>query len=197
MAQEVTVLMWGQGYPGLDRIPYYGGLDDMVEGISGNLPGEYMVHVLVSSCGKEGVVYRPKKNVLVYGSPAIPFAAGEDYAPFYLPLGRECDKFTAETLDSGVWALKNILPEVIDGSETPVVSHVHDYSSGPLGRDLKKCGVPFVYHVHLSIDRRAIDPYYSNCHDLRQFYEKLACEESDMVIAVSEDTKNSLLNAYD
>lgn len=200
VSNEITILMGAHGYlqpVGIPvRIPYYGGLDDVVGGISEHLPEIYKIHVLVHSCGDEKVIHKPKENVWVHGVPAEPFRAGDEFANVYKPLGRECDGFMAQALDSKLIALKEVVPEILKESKGELIAHMHDYFSGPLGVELKKNGIPFVFQSHLSADRQPIDPYYSNCHDLRLFYEKVSCEEADVVIAVSEDTKNSILNAY-
>jgi glycosyltransferase involved in cell wall biosynthesis len=73
---------------------------------------------------------------------------------------------------------------------------MHDYFSGPLGIELKKNNLPLIFHSHLSADREFMDPYYSSIRDTRLFYEKVSCDNADIVIAVSQDTKESLVKAY-
>jgi len=196
---DLTVIMGSLGYPNLNDVVYSGGLDDVVEGISKYLPENIRVYVLAESIGNNEVEYKLKDNLTVYGIPCKHFEAGEEYEYVYKPYCGPIDQFAANSFDSKFIALKKKIPKIIEKSDGQnIIAHMHDWFSGPLGIELQQLGLPYIFQTHISVERIDYKKLFKtgDIQDWRLLYEKESCERADKVVVVSEESKDSIINAY-
>ncbi len=199
---QIAILNNSLGYPGVPGIIYSGGLDDVVRDRSESLPSKFSVFVFARSKNGSCCEYSPKDNVHVIGAPVHTHKAGCEkeylFKPSYLPV----DDFIKEGLDFNFTVKNDMIPHVIkkyDIDTDSSISHMDDYFNGRLGIELQQQGMPFVFQVHMSVRRPTYAEWFmhNGNGDKRLIYEKEACERADKVIAVSEETRKSIIKAYE
>ncbi|MEM5794163.1 MAG: glycosyltransferase family 4 protein [Candidatus Aenigmatarchaeota archaeon] len=187
-------------------IPYSGGLCDVVKGIAERTPYNVIVYtrrrdklwVNENELGLDTVVnYYPAPNVRVVGVPAVKLLRWEEEILsslnylYSIPINEKQERRDeiVREIDYNATVVKRLIKGYdgikIDNNE--IIIHGHDWLNAASLYLIKKHypKTKTVFQVHLSSTR-------NDYSDKRLVYEKIGCEASDRIVAVSNSQASSL-----
>ncbi len=155
---------------------------------------------------KEYKEFWKRVKYMEISSNIIPYVAPEEFKKVLEHKEKESQEFTSKVFSrkyefSGAYG-PNLMEEVsryaliasaVAQKEEYDVIHAHDWLTYPAGIAAKKAsGKPLVVHIHAT----EFDRTGENYNDIVYGIEKEGMEAADMVIAVSNLTRNTVINRY-
>jgi len=155
---------------------------------------------------KEYKEFWSRVKYMEISSNIIPYVAPEEFEKVIEKKKKESQEFTSKVFSrkyefSGVYG-PNLMEEVsryaliasaVAQKEDYDIIHAHDWLTYPAGIAAKKAsGKPLVVHIHAT----EFDRTGENYNDIVYGIEKEGMEAADMVIAVSNLTRNTVINRY-